>query len=61
MKALRSSLVNELLADPVARDQLRNFAGSTVGADPSNVMSIVRRQSNGKTITYQPVIVAKAA
>ena len=61
MKALRSSLVNQLLADPVARDQLRNFAGSTIGANEADITSTVRVQRDGKVVVYHPTIVAKAA
>lgn len=61
MKALRSSLVNQLLADPIAREQLRQFAGTTVSAEKSDIASSVRLKTNGKTVVYQPVIVAKAA
>ncbi len=61
MKALRSSLVNQLLTDPVARDQLRHFAGSTIGANEPDMTPSVRLQRDGKVVFYQPVIVAKAA
>ncbi len=62
MKALRSALANELLADPVARVQLRNFAETTAGASRPGVVDLtVELKKNGKTVRYQPVVVAKAA
>lgn len=62
MKALRSSLANQLLADPVARMQLRNFAETAAGATRSGVFDLtVELKQNGKTVVYQPVVVAKAA
>ncbi len=61
MKALRSSLVNRLLADPVARDELRRFAESTMRADRPDPQATVRLETDGKTVVYRPTIVAKAA
>ena len=63
LKALRSALANQLLADPVARTQLRNFAEAAAGASREGVvdLTVVLRKKNGKTVLYQPVVVAKAA
>jgi len=62
VKALRSALANELLADPVARVQLRNFAETTAGASQPGLVDLtVELTKDGKTVRYQPVIVAKAA
>ena len=62
MKALRSALANQLLADPVARTQLRSFAETASGASPVGVVDLtVELKQNGKTLVYQPVVVAKAA
>ncbi len=62
MKALRSALANQLLADPVARMQLRNFAETASGATRSGLLDhTVELKQDGKTVIYQPVVVAKAA
>jgi hypothetical protein len=55
------SATAQLLADPVARAQLRHFAGSTIGANEPDLTPSVSIQRDGKVVVYQPVIVAKAA
>ena len=62
MKALRSALANRLLADPVARLQLRHFSETAAGAAPTSVVDLtVELKQDGKTVVYQPIVVAKAA
>ena len=61
MKALRSALAKQLLADPGARAQLRQFVGPAAGNDRSVDASNVTVLSNGKEVRYHLVIVPKAA
>ncbi len=66
MKALKSPLAREVLADPQASEQLRQFmvarersaAGERV-APASQV--IVLRQPKGRTLRLKPMVVPKAA
>ncbi len=61
MKALRSPLAKRLLADPEARAQMRQFVGTTVMNDRSASAPRVTIRSDGKEVSYQLVVVPKAA
>ena len=60
MKALRSSLARQVLADPKARVMLREAAASPEAGD-RNAPTIVALQLDGQTRVFQPVLVRKAA
>jgi hypothetical protein len=59
MKALKSQLASEVLADPEARKHLREFLtrGRSEGAPPSEFLF---RRPNGETVKLTPRIVPKA-
>lgn len=63
MKALKSDLAKDVLADPKARDQLRHYLATksllSVARTPSGVLIEVQR--DGKTVRLKPVVVPKAA
>ncbi len=61
MKALLSPLADQMLADPSAREQLREFAKSTVASAEHGSAVRVRVTANGKTVFYEPIIVKNAA
>ncbi len=50
-----------MLADPSAREQLREFAKSTVASAEHGSPVRVRVTANGKTVFYEPIIVKNAA
>ena len=60
MKALRSLLARQVLADPRSRAILREAAASVDGTTRSTPAQ-VELELNGKTQFYQPVLVRKAA
>ncbi|GGY51336.1 hypothetical protein GCM10007387_37160 [Pseudoduganella albidiflava] len=59
MKALKSQLASEVLADPEGRKHLREFLtrGASDGAPPSEFLF---RRPNGETVRLSPRIVPKA-
>ncbi len=65
MKALKSQLASDLLADPATRDQLRQFLVREARADQvsrhGNTDKFVIRDRNGKRIEAMIVPKAKAA
>ena len=60
MKALRSSLARQVLADPKSRVILREAAAAPDRPDRSS-SSRVALQLDGKTRVFEPVLVRKAA
>lgn len=65
MKALKSQLASELLADPKARDQLRQFliAKRQQSSSPAEVMpeQVQIERAGGSAVTARMVPKAKAA
>jgi hypothetical protein len=62
MKALRSPLAKQVLADPEARARLRQFVGSSLESGRALPETRVALRTDGKTVVYyQPVVVPKAA
>ena len=65
MKALKSSMAEKVLADPKAKEQLRNYlaakSAQTLSRSTSSGMFIEVRSKEGKTVRFKPVVVAKAA
>ncbi len=65
MKALKSQLASELLADPTARDQLRQFlvAKRTQSSSPLHTVpdKIQIQRPGGSAVTARVVPKAKAA
>jgi hypothetical protein len=57
MKALRSALVNRVLADPTSRAQLHSAVVELVSGDAASSDQRITVRSNGRTTVYQPVIV----
>ncbi len=57
MKALRSPLAQQALADPAARARLRSFSEQSANADQLKFELRV----DGKVVVFQPVVVPKAA
>jgi hypothetical protein len=57
MRALRSALVNRVLADPESRAQLHSAVVKLVSGDVPTTDQRVTVRSNGRTTVYQPVIV----
>ncbi len=57
MKAVRSALVNRVLADPESRAQLHNAVVKLVSGDATPEDTRVTVRTDGRTTTYQPVIV----
>lgn len=56
MKALKSKLASEMLADPTAREQLRQFLIG--GRDAAK--EFVFHRPNGETVRIKPTFVPKA-
>lgn len=64
MKALKSSLAKDVLADAKAKGQLRAFLAvkSAQGGDRSGRDSdVIEVLSNGRLVRVKPMVVAKAA
>lgn len=64
MKALKSPLAKEVLADPKAKGQLRSFLASKSAAragEPELPAAVIEFRSNGRTVRVKPVVVPKAA
>lgn len=63
MKALKSSLAKEILADREAADQLRQFLAtkSQPASTDAPARVIELKQANGHTVRIKPVVVGKAA
>jgi hypothetical protein len=66
MKALKSPLAREVLADPLASEQLRQFMvarerSASGERAPVGPQVIVLRQTQGRTLRLKPVVVPKAA
>ena len=60
MKALKSQLAKDVLADPVAKARLRAYlAEKSVG--PQVTDTVIEVQSNGRTVVLKPTVVPKAA
>lgn len=59
MKALKSQLASEVLADPVARKHLREFLTRGV-SDAAPRSEFEFRRPNGETVKISPRIVPKA-
>ena len=57
MKALRSALVNRVLADPESRAQLHSAVVELASGDAPSAEQRVTVRSGGRTIVYRPVIV----
>ncbi len=57
MKALRSALLNHVMADPQARAQLHRALVDLVSGEAPSAAQRVTVRSNGRTTVYQPVIV----
>ncbi len=57
MKALRSALVNRVLADPESRAQLHSAVVELVSGDAPSAEQRVTVRSGGRTTVYRPVIV----
>ena len=57
MKALRSKLIDRVLADPVSRAQLHSAVVRLVTGDAPSSDQRVTVRENGRTTVYQPVIV----
>jgi hypothetical protein len=55
MRALKSILAKQVLADPVASQQMRRFLGNR-----SEKIDITLKDAKGKTILIRPRIVPKA-
>lgn len=60
MKALRSLLARQVLADPKARVILREAAASPEPGDHSPP-TVVELRVDGRTQTFQPILVRRAA
>ncbi len=57
MRALRSALLNRVLADPESRAQLHSAVVKLVSGDASSADQRVTVRSGDRTTVYQPVIV----
>ncbi len=57
MKALRSALLDRVLADPESRAQLHSAVVELVSGDAPSTDQRVTVHANGRTTVYQPVIV----
>jgi hypothetical protein len=57
MKALRSALLNRVLADPESRAQLHEAVVKLVAGDAPTTDQRITVRSNGRTTVYQPIIV----
>ena len=57
MKALRSALVNRVLADPTSRGQLHSAVVELVSGEATSSDQRITVHTNGRTTVYQPVVV----
>lgn len=67
MKALKSQLAKDVLADPRAKDQLRSYlarrtaAANTPGEAAAGNEPLIELRADGRVLRLRPVTVPKAA
>lgn len=64
MKALKSTLAKDVLADAKAKGQLRAFLAvksAQGGSRSASEGDVIEVQSNGRLVRVKPMVVAKAA